>query len=199
MRDISDGEKFDLLYLHIEIPYLNGIALAKKVRERDVNILIIYISSNEKYLRELFEVEPFRFIKKPVDEKLFRQYFEKAYERIQQGAHYFAYQFKRAVYKVAVEDILFFESRGRVIIVHATNGKGRFYGRMNQIEKQLQSGKTCFLRIHQSYLVNFRFIEKLSYGRVVLTNRVELQISEKRRKVIRTQYKELLEGELFDE
>lgn len=199
MRDIDDGERFDLLYLHIEIPYINGIALAKKVRERDINILIIYISSNEKNLMELFEAEPFRFIKNPLDEKLFRQYFEKAYERIQQDTHYFAYQFKRVVHKMAVEDILFFESSGRVIIIHATNGKGKFYGKMNRIERRLQSGKICFLRIHQSYLVNFRFIEKLSYGKVVLSNGMELHISEKRRQVIRTQYKELLEGELFDE
>lgn len=92
-KHISSGETFELLYLDIEMMKLNGIDLAKKVRENDTNVIIIYISNYENYFIELFEVEPFRFIKKPVDEKIFIEYFNKAYERILQNEAYFEYKF----------------------------------------------------------------------------------------------------------
>lgn len=54
-KDINKGEVFDLLYLDIEMSQ-NGILTAKRLRERGYDVLIIYISSYEKYFRELFEV-----------------------------------------------------------------------------------------------------------------------------------------------
>lgn len=48
-KHISSGETFELLYLDIEMMKLNGIDLAKKVRENDTNVIIIYISNYENY------------------------------------------------------------------------------------------------------------------------------------------------------
>ena len=61
---------------------INGIEVARKIRENDADAILIYISSYDNYFIELFEVEPFRFIKKPVDDYIFEVYFNKAYERI---------------------------------------------------------------------------------------------------------------------
>lgn len=197
-KHISSGEIFELLYLDIEMMKLNGIDLAKKVRENDTNVIIIYISSYENYFIELFEVEPFRFIKKPVDEKIFIDYFDKAYERIIQNEAYFEYKFNKVPHKILTKNIMYFESCGRLILVRTKTESGKFYGKLNAVEKQLQNSKIPFLRIHQSYLVNYRFVQEISFSKVVLTNNTELQISEDRQKEIRTKYNELLGGEFLD-
>ena len=197
-EDISVGEVYDLLYLDIEMLQLNGIDVAKKIREKDTSAIIIYISSYENYLIELFEVEPFRFIKKPVDKKIFVQYFHKAYERIAHDDAYFDYRFNKIQYKVLTKDIMYFESSGRLINVVDKIGKGKFYGKLNQVEKELKSSKTPFLRIHQSYLVNYRFIREISFSKVVLMDGTELQISEDRQKKIREKYNDLLGSEFLD-
>lgn len=200
-KHISSGETFELLYLDIEMMKLNGIDLAKKVRENDTNVIIIYISNYENYFIELFEVEPFRFIKKPVDEKIFIGYFNKAYERILQNEAYFEYKFNKIphkTHKILTKNIMYFESCGRLILIRNKNESGKFYGKLNAVEKQLQNGKIPFLRIHQSYLVNYRFVREISFAKVVLTNNTELQISEDRQKEIRAKYNELLGGEFLD-
>ncbi|MFQ9516224.1 MAG: LytR/AlgR family response regulator transcription factor [Eubacterium sp.] len=197
-EDISKGEVYDLFYLDIEMLQLNGIDVAKKIREKDTSAIIIYISNYENYLIELFEVEPFRFIKKPVDKKIFVQYFHKAYERIVHDDVYFDYKFNKVQHKVLTKEIMYFESSGRLINVVDKIGTGKFYGKLNQVEKELKSGKTPFLRIHQSYLVNYRFIREISFAKVVLMDGTELQISEDRQKKIRLKYNELLGGEVFD-
>ena len=46
------------------------------------------------------------------------------------------------------------------------DGAGKFYGKLNNIEKQLVDSKIPFLRIHQSYLVNYRFICKIIFYHV---------------------------------
>ena len=66
------------------------------------------------------------------------------------------------------------------------------------VEKQLKNGKIPFLRIHQSFLVNYRFVQKISFTKVVLTDGTELHISEDRQKTIRAKYNELLGGEFLD-
>lgn len=55
---------------------------------------------------------------------------------------------------------------GRYSILENKDGAGKFYGKLNNIEKQLVDSKIPFLRIHQSYLVNYRFICKISFSHV---------------------------------
>lgn len=197
-RDIQNRNTFDLLYLDIEMLQINGIDVARKIREKDIDVIIIYISSYENYFIQLFEVEPFRFIKKPVDDEIFYSYFNKAYDRILGSDLYFEYKFNKIPHKIMLKNVLYFESSGRLIEIKGKDENGKFYGKLNMVEKKLESGKIPFLRIHQSYLVNYRFIKEISFYKVVLYDGTELQISEERQKIVRDKYNDLMGGEFFD-
>lgn len=197
-RDIQHGNMFDLLYLDIEMVKVNGIDVARKIRQKDMDVILIYISSYENYFIQLFEVEPFRFIKKPVNDEIFCNYFNKAYDRIIGSNLYFIYKFNKIIYRIMLKDILYFESSRRLIKIKGKDEGGEFYGKLNMVEKNLENGKIPFLRIHQSYLVNFRFIKEISFYKVVLFDGTELRISEERQKNVREKYNVLMEGEFFD-
>lgn len=62
------------------------------------------------------------------------------------------------------------------------DGAGKFYGKLNNIEKQLVDSKIPFLRIHQSYPVNCRFICKIRFSHFTLRDGTVLQISQDRQK-----------------
>lgn len=197
-KDFQEGVLFDILYLDIEMIRINGIDVAKKIRKSDLDVIIIYISNYENYFIELFEVEPFRFIKKPVDEHIFRKYFEKAYERILKHDVHFEYKFNKISHKMLLKDILYFESSGRLIMIQGKHENGKFYGKLNLVERKVKNENIPFLRIHQSYLVNYRYIKEISFYKVVLFNGVELQISEDRQKIVREKYNDLMGGEFLD-
>jgi DNA-binding LytR/AlgR family response regulator len=91
-----------------------------------------------------------------------------------------------------MRNILYFESKGRIIHIVLHDRADKFYGKMNELENQLENSKFFFLRIHQSYLVNYRFIEKIDLTKVRLINGIELQISEDRNKIILEQYRRLV-------
>ena len=86
---------------------------------------------------------------------------------------------------------MYFESRNRVVHIFMADGSAeRFYGRLNAVEKELSEGRQEFLRIHQSFLVNYSYIEKMNFSMVTVLfgkgNRIDLKISEDREKAVRS-------------
>lgn len=195
---MDQGTNYDLIYLDIEMEKLDGIKTARYIRKKNCTVLIIYISSYEKYLKELFEVEPFRFISKPIDTMIFFKYFCSAYERIESGQEQFEIKFKNEIEHVPVKEIVYFESEKRYVHVITDKEKYTFYGRLKEVEKRVNSGKFLFIRIHQSYLVNYKYIKKITLLSVELYNGIKLRISEDRVKEVRKKFFEIAKGSIAD-
>ncbi len=190
VADIEKGYRYDLIFLDIEMERVDGINAARQIRRMDRSALLIYVSNYEQYLKELFEVEPFRFLSKPVDEAKFRKYFHEACVRIGETEAYYRFSFNKQIRKVAVRDIVYFESRNRVVHIFMSDGSAeRFYGRLNTVEKELSEGHHEFLRIHQSFLVNYNYIGKMNFSEVIVLmgdgKERPLRISEDREKAVR--------------
>lgn len=190
----DEGERFDILYLDIEMNLMNGIEVAKFIRKSDHNVILIYVSSYESYLIQLFEVEPFRFIKKPILEDEVCHIMQQAYERVIEKDIYFTYKYNKIIGKILLKDIKYFESAGRIIYIHNLSQVLKYYGRLDDVERRLKDSKIPFLRIHKSYYVNFLHINKITFSKVILSD-IELQISKERQIYIRKKYLEILEGE----
>lgn len=187
MQSVESGEVYDLIYLDVEMPLMKGLDVAKKLREMEISSLIIYISNYETYCESMIETEPFRFLRKPInDVNLFRKYFMSAYKKLENRNEYYTYSYKKIHHKININDIMYFESNNRKICIH-TNGNqenNTFYGQLDKVEKELESKLCTFIRIHQSYLVNSTYINTVQHDAVILENKDELPISEKRQKEI---------------
>ncbi len=187
MQSVESGEVYDLIYLDVEMPLMKGLDVAKKLREMEISSLIIYISNYETYCESMIETEPFRFLRKPInDVNLFRKYFMSAYKKLENRNEYYTYSYKKIHHKININDIMYFESNNRKICIH-TNGNqenNTFYGQLDKVEKELESKLCTFIRIHQSYLVNSMYINTVQHDAVILENKDELPISEKRQKEI---------------
>lgn len=199
VENIRQGTYYDLIYLDIEMHKINGISAAELIRSMEVPALIVYVSSYEKYLKELFNTEPFRFLSKPIIGKEFHSVFMDAYNRIRQKSEYFSFTYNKEFTKIPLGRISYFESSNRVIYIHAAPNmenrnagsdetKYRFYGKMNDVEKQLSDSNVRFIRIHQSYLVNFDYIKSMNFTNVTMSDGTALQISEDKQKKVRTQF-----------
>lgn len=196
-KEILKGTKYDLLYLDIQMKNENGIAAAKCIRKTDENAVIIYVSGYDEYWMDLFEIDVFGFIKKPVETESFTKKFLKAYEKICSKKIYFFYHYKGEEYKVLCDKIMYFESVGRKIRIFLREGAVEEYnGKLSEAENYLQNGKIPFLRIHQSYLVNFHQIKSRSPSAVTLVNDKKLPVSMERQKSISRRYGKLLRGEV---
>lgn len=188
IESVEAGNYFDIIFLDIEMGNLDGIMVAKKIRKSDKKVLIIYVTSYESYMKDSFAVRPFQFLVKPVEEKQMEICFQAAYEDINSEDCYFRYNYQRVSHKIPIQDILYFESNKRKIRIITTTATFELYGKLNDIEESLKSTKTSFLRVHQSFLVNYKHIDGLSYDFVILNNGKRISISEDRRKKISESY-----------
>lgn len=195
LESISKGSCYDLLYLDIEMHQLNGINVAKKIREKDVNMLIIYVSGNEGYYRDLFDVEPFRFIIKPIDERLFLNIFLKAEERITIQEVVFTFQTNKSIVKLPLNDIMYFDSAGRVITIHTQEKEYRYYDKLDLVEETVKADCDLFIRVHKSYLVNFKYIKIFETSKVIMRDEKEISISDERRNSAKKAYMKLIRGD----
>lgn len=196
-KDIKKGEEFDLIFLDIEMQQ-DGISTAKKIRCKGIDSLIIYISNYEKYLKELFEVDTFRFLSKPIDREKLRDYFFIALDKIQKDKAYFVYQHFRETRREKVKDILYFESYKRKIMIHRKDGEVlEFYGKLNDVERKISFENSVFLRTHQSFLVNSIYVCGWKNKWLELEGGIRIPISEEHQKNIREKYSDYIRRDII--
>lgn len=190
----NESLSYDLIYLDIEMKVMNGLQAAKIIREDQQTTILIFVSSHDSYLKELLEVEPFRFIDKPIEEKKFELYFMDALRKIKTGNEFFVFKYQKEFFKVKYKEIICFESEKRIINVMTKTSTYQLYAKLNQIEKVIIEENQDFLRIHQSYLVNLLYIRKVTYSYVELENGQVLKISEDRQPLVRKSYCQIMGG-----
>lgn len=188
VNEINKGKRYDIIFLDIEMKHINGIQAAQKIREVDKNTYIIYVTSHEQYMREAFYVRPFRFVVKPFTMSEVATVFKEVYKEIIAADYYFRYRYERVDHKILVRDIIYFKSNKRKLYIYTTHGDYEMYGKLSNIEQFFLKGKITFMRIHQSFLVNYTYITAIGYDYVTLSNGTRLSISEDRKKQICEQY-----------
>lgn len=195
----EQGMGFDLVYMDIEMADMDGISAALALREAKLPTIIVYMSCHEERMREVFLVEPFRFLLKPIEEAEFRAVFLSAWERIREQTGYYTFSYKKACYRIPFGLITYFESRRRIIIVHLAGKTVKeedsrqdwFYGKMGDIEEQVADLNGRFLRLHQSFLVNFDYIRVLAATEAQLLDGRRIPVSEDRRQGVLARFRAL--------
>ena len=74
--------KFDIVFMDIEMPYINGMEASKKLRELDQKVILIFVTNLAKYAIKGYEVQAFDFVVKPITYHDFTLKFVKSNDRI---------------------------------------------------------------------------------------------------------------------
>lgn len=177
LRYLQAESHYNIYLLDIEIPGHNGIEIASVIREQDRNAIIIFITDHKEYVYEVFEVLPFRFLRKPVTAQKLSRILMDAAEHIKVSKQLFFFQIGHNKYQLNCSDILYFEGAGRKIIIHANQDTYEFYGKITDILPQLDTSLFC--RIHASILVNMEYIRSIKKMAILLQNEAQLPISKR--------------------
>lgn len=182
---IKKEETPDILFLDIELPGLNGVAVGDYIRRglENEQIFLVYISSKERYALQLFKNRPFDFLIKPLNEEKVFPVLENIYRIIGKGNCEFEYQSKGSVYRIPYKNIYYFQSIGRRISIITRQGERTFYGKLADVEAKLP--ERLFLSIHKSYLVNVNYVQEYTYECVKMVTGDTLTISKANRAAVR--------------
>ena len=186
ISDIREEENlYDLIFLDIELGgKINGVEVGRIIRgEMDDYITqIVYISSKNNYDRQLFDVQPLHFLQKPIDVIKIENDIKLAIKISRKENKFFELKKLRNIIKVPYKDILYFESRGREIILVSCKTQYIFCNNINSLSKMLPD---FFIYPHRSYLVNYELITCFKFEELVMSNGDVIPISRNKRKEIR--------------
>ena len=197
-RKLDDGAHYDLIFLDIQFARneINGVEAGRLIREAHHNnaASIVFISWEQKYAMQLFEIRPMSFLIKPLTYGKIEQTVKTYLKITNYGAGTFAYQKGHDTLKVRIKDIRYLENHERKIILHRADGtKDDFYGSLKEAYNS-QLKNFDFLFIHASYLVNFDYITALKYNQLhISSSESPLPISSNRRNEVKEHYVTIME------
>jgi len=182
--NIKEENLYDLIFLDIELGKINGVEVGHIIREQmeDYVTKIIYISSKDIYDRQLFDVQPLHFLKKPIDSKKVFDDIQLAMKISEKENRNFEFKSFRNTIKVPYRDILYFESRGRKVFLVGTKNNYTFYGNIKDLEEVLPK---FFIHPNRSYFVNYEFVTCFKFEELIMTDGSIIPISRNKRKEIR--------------
>lgn len=166
---LADGEKFDILFLDIQMDGINGIQAAAKVREKDEDAIIIFITGVKEYVFDAFDVTAFHYLLKPIKKTKMQEVLDRAVKQIDRRTgekRQLFIQKRGKSMTVDVDDILFLENDMHKVVVHTTGEVFTFYGVMSELEEKVGPG---FYRCHRGYLVNMAYISEYDAENIYLT------------------------------
>lgn len=158
---------FDLIVFDIEMGEINGMEAARRIRQYDEQVSILFVTSLAQYAIQGYAVDALDFVVKPVDYTAFSFRLERAlriYKKQKQGT--VALPYKKGTLQLAVQDILFIEVQGHQINYQTTTQTYTTSGALSTIEKLLPSQQ--FAKPNQSFLVNLAHVDAIDGQNVLV-------------------------------
>ncbi|KRK48463.1 response regulator [Secundilactobacillus kimchicus JCM 15530] len=171
--------QYDFFILDIELPSSSGINVAKEIRKHNLNVPIIFLTNFSEYMEDVFQVQTFDYILKPVTEEKMFPVIKKVIKYLDLDDDHFSFTYKRIAYNLKFTDIICFEKQKRIVIIHTAQTD--FQAIMSTPEL-LQKLNDNFVQVHTSYIVNIKFIKEVGTNYIILTEdsgSIEIPISRK--------------------
>ena len=165
--EYEENKVYDILLLDIEMSKMNGIDLAKKVREGNTRVQIVFITGYPDFMSEGFEVAALHYLMKPVKKEKLFSVLDRAVENLGQKEKSLVLETENGTMRVNFSNIIMAEAQGHDTLLMLTTGKETAKIGINELEKQLDDS---FVRSHRSYLVGLRHVTRITKTDVILDN-----------------------------
>ncbi len=176
----ASGLLFDVIFLDVRMPGQGGLQLAQELREQGDACSIVFVSSFPEYVFDVFPYDAEDFLCKPIDETKLKAVLLRIIEKKRnEDKGCLVIQTNQWCRSIRLRSIFYCEVINRIIYIHTAQEVIDFYGKIEELGKQLD---TRFYRCHRSYFVNLDFVTAYSNGEIVLENAEHIPVSRLRQK-----------------
>lgn len=180
---------FDCIFLDIQMKSINGIECARKIREYDKKIGIVFLSAIKDYVFEGYEVNAIRYLLKPLEVKKCHALLDLISESVTKERQYLLVN----KMKVDCENILCVESFGHYCAVHTDE----VIETKTSLSEMIAKLPAYFVQTHRSYLVNLEHVDSVLKDSCLLDNGSKIPISRNSVKKVNQAFMEFIKGGLM--
>jgi len=186
--DALNSGNIKIAFLDIYMPGADGIDIAKRIREIDKDMAIIFTTVSREHSLEGFSVYAFQYLIKPIKYKEVDEVLGKCVSVLADSLRTVEIQSDRLTIKVLLKDITYIEVFGHNCLIHTIPKTIKSRRSLDDIEQELD--KNSFLRTHRSFIVNMRYIEDIAGDTILLDTGVTVPISRKNKQAVKQIYED---------
>lgn len=183
IEEFSSGEELlsglersecQILFLDIEMKGMDGVAAARKLRENNRQMEIIFVTSYADFVFQGYEVRALNYILKPYEPEKIAAVLHVALEELDVEAEkYYVIEQKSGSIRLPLSSVKYFASDRRTVHAVTTGEEYTFYEKLSDLETRLPE---AFVRIHNRYLVHMKYLEAIRQNTAVVAGE-ELPVS----------------------
>ena len=184
--------QFDIIFLDVEMKHLDGMETARRIRERDGGVLIVFITNMAQYAIRGYAVGALDYVLKPVPYFAFSQQLQKALGQLEKRErHYLAVAVDGGMRRLDAAEIYYLESEGHKVHFYTEKEDFMVPGTLKNYEEKLVG--RAFARCNSGYLVNLAQVSGVQQD-MVQVGPYALQISRPRRKAFMAELADYIGG-----
>ena len=157
----EDKAPYDILIFDIQMKNMNGMELAKTLRKRGCEAVIIFITGVPDYAIEGYEVGAVRYILKPVKAEVLNGLLDSVWaERQKKAEDYFVLGQGADLEKISFEKIIYIEARGHYVFLKGTDFEREWKAGFSETTAAFE-GKNFFC-LRRGLLVNLKHVKRIT-------------------------------------
>ena len=171
LNHILNGKLFDLIFLDVEMPEMNGISLGKRIRRCLSKCFIVFTSNYPQYALEAYDCEAYHYLIKPIKtEKLF-DILNKLTKKCRYRYNDYQIQGRFENKRIHIRDILYIEYYKKHVNFYLDTPTKEHYEVTGSLTEVYENLKTFgFFRCHQAFIVNLEKISRFDgYNAILVT------------------------------
>lgn len=189
IASFEDYSLYDIIFLDIEMPGINGIDVCKKIRQMKADPIIVFISSKESLVFDTFEVEPFRFVRKRFFDEMAPQVVKDLKIRLEEKIRKVVSvteSFSGNIYTFDLNNLLYIEAQ-RKDCCFVTKTENVIIRIAFQEVMELLSDFS-FVQTHRSYFVNLMHVFYIGKDQIELTTKDVVPVSRSKIDYVKTEF-----------
>lgn len=204
INHFSSGEEFlfeleeypslDLVFLDIEMKQLDGLDVAKKIREKDQTLTIVFATAFSEYAVQGYDVQALDYLLKPIEVEHIIRVFQRHLDKKPLIKQSMTVESNGEVMKIFLEDILYIEANKRVCDIHLEHHVVAVSSTLKELSSQLNED---FVSTHRSYVVNMKHMNRLLKSDVILSNGESIPVSRRLAKEVQEKFVAHYKGVVF--
>lgn len=162
----AEDKDFDLLLLDVEMGGIDGVTMAKRVRQDNERVQIVFITGYSDYIAEGYEVAALHYLMKPVKEEKLFSVLDRALEKRKQNERCLNLELSGEMVRIPFYEIRYVDVLKNYVTVH---GKQDYTVKRSlaDIEKELDSR---FSRVGRAMILNLKYIRRVTKTEVRLSD-----------------------------
>ena len=175
---LKKNKTYDLVFLDIQMPEINGLEIAHKLKERNSKVVIFFVTAFNKYQDDAMDLQIFRFFEKPFDVKRLYSSLDKAMEYIDGSYVDVFIQNNTEHIRILVDDIIYIKRDNRKNYLFTKDNT--YVIRESIMEWNNKLPTTFFYLVHKSFLVNLHYITKYNYTELFLNETIRVPVASRK-------------------